>query len=93
MSIFIENHAIFSTSCQFGFREHITQHLYMAVTKLVDKTHELDKKKCYSVGIFLDLSKAFDTIDHNILHALDCLLKIGERVKMDNIMPIYTAAN
>jgi len=39
----------------------------MALTKLVDKiSYELDKK-CYSVGIFLDLSKAFDTIDHNIL--------------------------
>jgi len=64
ISIFIENHAILST-CQFGFREHHSTS--MALTKLVDKiTHELDKK-CYYVGIFLDLSKAFETIDHNIL--------------------------
>jgi len=67
MSIFIGNHAIIST-CQFGFCEHHSTS--MALTKLVDKiTHELDKKKCYSVGrpLCLDLSKAFDTIDHNIL--------------------------
>jgi len=39
----------------------------MDLTKLVDKiTHELENK-CYSVVIFLDLLKAFDTIDHNIL--------------------------
>jgi len=64
MSIIIESHAILST-CQFGFREHHSTS--MALTKLVDKiTHELDKK-CYSVGIFLELLKAFDTIDHNIL--------------------------
>lgn len=64
MSVFIEKHAILS-SCQFGFREHHSTS--MALIKLFDKiTHELDNK-CYSVGIFLDLSKAFDTIDHNIL--------------------------
>jgi len=38
----------------------------MVLTKLVDKiTYELDNK-CYSVGIFLDLSEAFNTIDHNL---------------------------
>jgi len=59
MSTFIENHAIIST-CQFGFREH--QSMSMVLTKLVDKiTHELDNK-CYSVGIFLDFFKAFDTV-------------------------------
>ena len=70
MSTFIENHTILST-CQFGFRKHHSTS--MALTKLVDRiTHELDNK-CYSVGIFLDLSKAFDTIDHYILiNKLQC---------------------
>jgi hypothetical protein len=64
MLLFIEKHAILSTN-QFGFREdHSTS---MALIKLIDRiTRELDNK-CYSIGIFLDLSKAFDTIDHNIL--------------------------
>lgn len=50
---------------QYGFREkHST---YMALIKLLDQiTNELDNKQ-FSIGIFIDLSKAFDTIDHNIL--------------------------
>lgn len=39
----------------------------MALTKIIDDiTCNLDQKM-YSVGIFIDLSKAFDTIDHHIL--------------------------
>lgn len=50
---------------QFGFRsKHSTA---MAIINMIDRvSDELDKKnEC--VGIFIDLSKAFDTLDHNIL--------------------------
>ena len=50
---------------QYGFRaKHST---YMALLQLADDiSNELDLKN-NSIGTFIDLSKAFDTIDHALL--------------------------
>jgi hypothetical protein len=50
---------------QFGFRpNHST---YMAIIELVDKVANAVDNNETTIGIFLDLSKAFDTINHDIL--------------------------
>ena len=61
---FLKYHNVFTNS-QFGFRQkHITIH---ALLNFVDKvTHAIDNYS-HLIGIFLDFSKAFDTINHNIL--------------------------
>ena len=53
------------TSKHFGFQKgQSTEH---AIAQLVDQTHELFENGNYTLGVFIDLSKAFDTIDHGIL--------------------------
>ena len=61
---FIEKFNILNKS-QYGFRANYSTE--MALIDLVDKIgSSLDRSK-HTIGIFLDLSKAFDTIDHTIL--------------------------
>ena len=61
---FINHNNIFS-DVQFGFRErHSTVH---ALLTFIDKAaHSIDNSS-HMIGIFLDFSKAFDTINHDIL--------------------------
>ena len=63
---FAEKHDILYR-CQFGFRKnHSTSH---ALIHLVNKIASAIDQHETTVGVFLDLSKVFDTLDHQILFA------------------------
>ena len=50
---------------KFGFRAgHSTKHTLL---ELIDQIYDSFNDKNYFVGIFIDLSKAFDTVDYSIL--------------------------
>ena len=50
---------------QYGFRrQHSTQH---AILDIVNRIQENIDNKKFTCGIFIDIQKAFDTVDHTIL--------------------------
>ena len=50
---------------QFGFRQkHST---FIALSSFIDKVTEYTENGEYSIGVFLDFSKTFDTINHEML--------------------------
>ena len=64
MESFIEQNNLLSPS-QYGFRKaHSTQH---AILDIVSTIQENMDKRLFSCGVFIDLKKAFDTVDHKIL--------------------------
>ena len=59
----LENNILYQK--QFGFQNaHSTEH---AILQLVNQITETFSQGKYTLGIFLDVSKAFDTVNHNIL--------------------------
>ena len=61
---FVQTHNILYPS-QFGYRiKHSTSHFLINITEGIK--HSIDDNK-YGCGIFLDLKKAFDTVNHRIL--------------------------
>ncbi|XP_013867620.1 RNA-directed DNA polymerase from mobile element jockey [Austrofundulus limnaeus] len=61
---FIDKHKLITES-QYGFRANRSTALAL-VDSVEEITNSIDQKQ-YTIGIFLDLKKAFDTINHNIL--------------------------
>ena len=61
---FLEKYNILFTS-KYGFRKQSsTEH---ATLELIDSVVNALNDKHYALAVFIDLSKAFDTLDHNIL--------------------------
>ena len=61
---FLNKHKILTDS-QYGFRKKCST--YFAILEPVSKICKAVDDSEYTMAVFLDLSKAFDTVDHNIL--------------------------
>ena len=64
MDLFLNKYDILSPS-QYGFRSNMST--TEALLELVEEITNYLEKNEYAIGVFIDLKKAFDTVDHDIL--------------------------
>ena len=84
LSCYFDTNDIINSS-QYGFRAgHSTLHALINATENINRS--LDEK-LHTLGIFIDFSKAFDTVNHNIL--CDKLLHYGIRGNMHKLLENY----
>ena len=84
MVVFLNKHYMLF-QFQFGFREgHSTT---LALTEIIDNIKNSIDNNQYTIGIFLDLCKAFDTVDHSIL--LQKLKYYGIRGNAHSLLSSY----
>ena len=82
-SFFSENNILYKK--QFGFqKQHSTDN---AIVHLVNEILKSFENNCYTLGIFINLTKAFDTVDHNVL--LKKLFHNGVRGNNLKLFQIY----
>ena len=74
LDTFLEKHKLINDS-QYGFRTNRSTSL--AVIESVEEITNAIEQKKYAVGVFIDIRKAFDTINHDIL--FDKLERYGIR--------------
>ena len=75
------------SSHQYGFRSKSSTKNNHAIVELVDKITRTIEKNRYTIGVFLDLSKAFDTVNDNI--PLQKLYFYGIRGKCHDCLKDY----
>ena len=62
---FLNKYDVLSPS-QYGFRSNMSLYHVLSCTVGIGLRNALDNKK-YAIGVFVDLRKAFDTVDYDIL--------------------------
>jgi hypothetical protein len=84
LSFYLENNDILPTF-QYGYRKN--RNCQQAVTDLTNYIERATKDNLYTIAIYMDLSKAFDTVDKKLLY--DKLDSIGIGKKANNLIFNY----
>ena len=78
-------------SSQYGFRQaHSTQHAILDMVKTIQTNMD---KKLFSCGLFIELKKAFDTVNHTILTEKLKIIMASVELSINGFPLIYQNAH